>query len=194
MSPTWKMLPPDHPSPPAAPTGPAPAPCHLEGNIEGVRHVCNRTAGHEPPHVMELFKSDTPRERLPTFGPTLIATWCEERSATVGRGENTVPLRVVEGHIDTAVRAGLMPPETAGTIYNLTAHNIELTAALALAQERAEAMAGALRERVAGWEEREATLYVAGSHEQHLVRQHAAKLAREITDALAAYERKGGER
>jgi hypothetical protein len=77
-------------------------PCHVEGRIDGVLHICNRPAGHDPPHLLELFKRDEARE-METHTiqpPTPMFAWTstEQMGHTID-GRAKVRIVVIEPQI-----------------------------------------------------------------------------------------------
>jgi hypothetical protein len=90
---------------PRTPTEPV---CHMEGEIGGVVHVCNRAKDHPPPHVMELFKKDTPHNLLvsPSWPAFLVTYGTEEQGRA---GTHGVPVKVLGIHVEPAVAVPSAP-------------------------------------------------------------------------------------
>jgi hypothetical protein len=66
-------------------------PCHVESRIVGVLHICNRPAGHDPPHVLEVFKHDTAREPV-GFGQAVTVNAQAQPNPWHIEGEPEVPI------------------------------------------------------------------------------------------------------
>jgi hypothetical protein len=75
-----------------------PPPCHLEGDVEGVRRICNRPLGHPPPHLMDLTRFDAAFEPQNVPAPTLVAFAGEEKWGTTADGRVPVKCIVMTAH------------------------------------------------------------------------------------------------
>jgi hypothetical protein len=77
-------------------------PCHFEGDVDGVRHICNQPSGHSRPHLFELFKRDEAREMethtIPPPTPLFAWTSTEQMGHTID-GRAKVRIMVIEPQI-----------------------------------------------------------------------------------------------
>jgi hypothetical protein len=99
-------------------------PCHAEIRIKDVLHICNRPAGHAPPHVFDLFKQATAREPVgfsntaglglagPTLAPRDSAPVCDncKRAAKAKDGRTDRGVTIGPCYCDT-----LRAPRDSGT-------------------------------------------------------------------------------